>query len=298
MTIGTFNNINIGTSFVNGDDDGEDIVARNQPDNQGKNAISEVGVSITEENAAAAKAYVDAIAAGIAIKFVAKAASTMPLRLNADVENGDGLDSVVLFTGELILLKDQADPKENGLFYVNDFDAPVRLVSTDLVDSCVVYVEQGIVNEEKFYQITGTFTGPGGTPNYGIDTIIVTEIIVDPMSHPAPPGGADNDYTRRVLLSYSSPVSTIVGLCEADRAVTEIIIKVTQTFNGVNPTITIGDDTHGVAYLMSDALSDLKTLGNYDGEDTIYYTANTNVKVYLNVDGSTQGAVEVLVSFL
>lgn len=291
MTDGT-NNINVGGKFISSE--GEDISFRNHPENQGVFADIDVGFSETE-NEAAPKAYVDAIASGVDVKFVAKAASTSPVVLASQVENGDSLDQVVLFTGEIILIKDQADLTQNGLYYVSQFKAPVRVTSPYIIDNMVLYVEQGTVNKEKFYQITGTFTGPGGTPNYGVDNINVTEIVLTPLVPPVPPG-SDNDQTYRVQLTHLSAASTVIGLIENTQAVTEITVRVTQPFDGANPTLTIGDDGHGVSYLMSDELNDLKTVGAYDDDVSVYYTANTNLKVYFDADGSTQGSVEVLVT--
>lgn len=291
MTTGT-TNIDINGKFISSE--GEDISFRNHPDNQGVFSDLEIGFSETE-NEATPKAYVDAISAGVDVKFVAKAASNGAVVLANQVENGDSLDVVVLFTGELILIKDQVDQTQNGLYLVSPFKAPTRLISSNIIDGVTIYVEQGNINKEKFYQISGTFTGPGGTPTYGVDPITVAEVIINPLAPPVPPG-ADNDQTYRIVLTSSSPAASVIGLAENMQATTQITIRVTQAFNGANPTLTIGDDTHGVGYLVTSDLNDLKSLGSYDVDNSVYFSSNTTIKAYLNTDSSTQGAVEILVT--
>lgn len=79
---------------------------------------------------AATKAYVDLVKQGIFVKDSVKAATTSAVILNGDVTVGGIIDTVTLVAGDRILVKNQVNPIENGIYTVTD-SIPVR--SSDLV---------------------------------------------------------------------------------------------------------------------------------------------------------------------
>jgi hypothetical protein len=55
-----------------------------------------------------------------------KAATTVPLNLATDCEPGDVIDGFVLSEGDRILIKDQVNPLDNGIYIVQSAGTPVR----------------------------------------------------------------------------------------------------------------------------------------------------------------------------
>ena len=107
---------------------------------------------------AATKNYVDAAAQGLDPKAPAKVATT------ANIASLSGLltvDGVVLLTGDRVLVKDQTDASQNGI-YVADSGAWSRSTDFDLwteVDRAFVLIEQGTVNVGAGYFCTAATTG-------------------------------------------------------------------------------------------------------------------------------------------
>lgn len=118
---------------------------------------------------AATKSYVDASLAGLKWKTPVRVATTTAGTLASSFENGDTVDGVVLATNDRILIKNQADPKENGIYFVNASGAPTRALDADtgaeLVNAAVL-VSQGNVN-----------AGSQWTCNVTSITIGVTDIV-------------------------------------------------------------------------------------------------------------------------
>lgn len=87
-------------------------------------------------------------------KEAVRAATTAAGTLASDFENGDTIDGVVLATGDRILVKNQADATENGIYLVAASGAPARTedadTSADLIGAAVV-VSEGTANAQKMY---------------------------------------------------------------------------------------------------------------------------------------------------
>jgi len=83
-----------------------------------------------------------------------RAATTANLSLATDLENGDTLDGVTLATGDRVLVKDQTNPIENGIYVVQLTGAAVRaadLANGDSARATVVGVEEGSVNVDAIF---------------------------------------------------------------------------------------------------------------------------------------------------
>ena len=169
---------NLGSLFISTVNNHIEI--RNQPDNQGSFARVKAGLCF-KYNDLAKKAYVDAITSGYTIQAEIDAASTgTNVNLTTNVENGDSLDQFILFTNQLIMIKDQTNPTQNGIYIVSQEGAPTRYTAADMLANTIFYVSQGIINHETFWKVVGTFTGPGGQPNYGVDAINFIPVTMHP----------------------------------------------------------------------------------------------------------------------
>lgn len=116
---------------------------------------------------AATKGYVDSVAEGLKPKAAVRVATTAPGTLASDFENGDTVDGVVLATGDRLLLKDQADATQNGIYVVQASGAPVRaadfdsLSPIDEINGAMVAVQEGTANAGKVFVQAGEVTTIG-----------------------------------------------------------------------------------------------------------------------------------------
>lgn len=95
------------------------------------------------------------------------AATTTAGTLASDFEDGDTIDTITLTTGDRILIKDQADPIENGVYTVNASGAPTRVTEMNSAADDVfrLYVTiaagAGTNNGKSFVQTNGLYPAPG-----------------------------------------------------------------------------------------------------------------------------------------
>ena len=123
----------------------------------------------TSGSDAATKAYVDSNLEGLRPKGAVRVATTAAGTLSSDFENGDTIDGVTLATNDRILIKDQADASENGIYIVNASGAPTR--STDFVEvtpideinGAYVAVQEGTDNSGIVYVQSGGTVSTVGT---------------------------------------------------------------------------------------------------------------------------------------
>lgn len=123
----------------------------------------------TADLQAATKAYVDLVGAGLAYKDSVVAATTTAGTLASDFENGDTIDGVVLATNDRILIKNQADASENGIYTVNATGAPTRATDADTwneILSAFVFVTGGTANDDTNWVCN---VAAGGT--IGVDDV-------------------------------------------------------------------------------------------------------------------------------
>lgn len=125
------------------------------------------------DNSAATKAYVDSVAAGANWKSSAKVATTANGVLATAYANGQVVDGITLATNDRILLKDQTNAVENGIYTVNASGAPTR--SSDLsagatASGIALFVREGTVNADTAYICT-----TDGSSTVGTDPINFTE---------------------------------------------------------------------------------------------------------------------------
>jgi len=122
----------------------------------------------THDDHAATKAYVDAARSGLDVKASVRAATTAPINLASDLENGDTLDTdVTLATGDRVLVKNQSTASENGIYVVQASGAAVRATDFDsnaeVTPGAFTFVEEGALNADSGWVLT-----TNGTINVGV----------------------------------------------------------------------------------------------------------------------------------
>jgi hypothetical protein len=135
----------------------------------GGNLVTNLGAPVTGTDAAN-KNYVDSVVTGLSWKQAVRAATTGPITLSTDAEAGDTIDGVTLATGDRILIKDQVDQTQNGIYVVQASGVPVRASDAYTgaeLRGASVYVEEGTVNQD-----TGWLQTTDGTITIGSTNIV------------------------------------------------------------------------------------------------------------------------------
>jgi len=154
---------------------------------QNANNVAVTGGSITGLGSpsvgsdAATKTYVDNLIAGLKTRIITRVATTANIDLTADLQNGDTLDGVTLITGNKVLVKNQTDASENGIYDVvasgtatrnSDYDAIGELAgqivvvqegSTHADDLFLCTTDSNAVLETNDITFTQVFPSSGGT---------------------------------------------------------------------------------------------------------------------------------------
>lgn len=120
---------------------------------------------------AVSKAYVDTAGSGIAVKPPVKAATTANI---STLSGALTVDSVSLVAGDRILVKDQTDKKQNGIYVVAS-SSWTRAVDTNSAENTkrgtYVLVENGTANENTSWVLYTEGTGANGGINFGVDNL-------------------------------------------------------------------------------------------------------------------------------
>lgn len=109
-------------------------------------------------NDAANKNYVDSVKQALDIKDSVRVASTGNLSVATDLQNGDSVDGVTLATGDRVLLKNQTDASENGIYVAVASGTASRAadadVSADVTSGMFVFVREGTANGANGFVLT------------------------------------------------------------------------------------------------------------------------------------------------
>lgn len=132
----------------------------------------------TDTTQIASTAFVNAAVAAAALGLVkrqtVRAATTGNITISTALNNGDTLDGVTLATNDLVLVKDQSAPEENGVYVVGA--VPARYSEFDTYNEHVgsqVIVQEGSTNADTIWLCT---SNSGGTLN--TTAISYTKLIV------------------------------------------------------------------------------------------------------------------------
>lgn len=116
--------------------------------NMGNTAITNLPLPSNPQDAAS-KAYVDLVKQGLYVKDSVRAATTTAGNLASDFEAGDTLDGYTLQTNDRILVKNQVNGVENGIYVVKASGAPDRsldLAATASASGIFTFVQNGVLN--------------------------------------------------------------------------------------------------------------------------------------------------------
>lgn len=112
----------------------------------------------TSAQDAATKNYVDAVKTGLDVKQSVRAATTAPGTLATAFANESVVDGVTLATGDRILIKNQTDASENGIYVVNASGAPTRAAdansNAEVTAGMFTFVAEGTANADSGWVLT------------------------------------------------------------------------------------------------------------------------------------------------
>jgi hypothetical protein len=205
---------------------------------QNANNVSISGGSVTGlgdpavSSEAATKNYVDQAVAGLRNRIIAEAATTGNINLTTDLENGDTLDGVTLVTGDRVLVKDQTDATENGLYIVVASGAASRDPQFDTIAELsgqMIVVNQGTANDNKIFLCT---TDSDAT--IGISNITYTQVTPANVGTVTSVGVADSGASEFTV--GSSPVTSSGTITLAINSIADTKLGTIGTANKVSLT--------------------------------------------------------------
>jgi hypothetical protein len=141
---------------------------------QAANSVAISGGTITglgspsASSDAATKNYVDNLVTGLKTRIITRVATTGNINLTNALENGDTLDGITLATGNKVLVKDQTDATENGIYDVVASGAASRNTDYNTVAELagqLVIVQEGSTNADKIFLCTTDNSGSIGSVN-------------------------------------------------------------------------------------------------------------------------------------
>jgi len=110
----------------------------------------------TQAQDAATKAYVDAVKQSLDIKESVRVATTAAITISTALNVGDTIDGVTLADGDRVLVKDQSDASENGIYIAGS--SPVRSAdantSAEVTSGMFCFVEEGTTNGDNGFVLT------------------------------------------------------------------------------------------------------------------------------------------------
>jgi hypothetical protein len=224
------------------------------------NKITGLGAP-TDSTDAATKAYVDAAVEGLHVHEAVRVAVQGNISIATGLENGDTAGGVTLATGDRVLIKDQTNAAENGIYVVQvsgqalratDFDTATEVDSGDFVFvSAGTYANTGWVQTLKpatigtdplsFTQFSGagTFTAGNGLlldgTEFEIDEdITATKTYVDTnFVNVADLPGELDDY---VLITQKGAVDGVATLDEEGQVPLSQLEHVTDAIDALTTT--------------------------------------------------------------
>jgi len=126
----------------------------------------------------ATKTYVDNLVAGLKTRIITRVATTTNVDLTADLQNGDTIDGITLVTGNKVLVKNQSDASENGIYDVVASGTATRNTDYDTIAELagqIVVVQEGTTNGDTIYLCTTDTDATLGSSN-------ITFTIIEPAN--------------------------------------------------------------------------------------------------------------------
>lgn len=233
----------------------------------------------TQASHAVTKSYVDSAVEGLHIHASVVAATTTNVDLATALENGDVLDGVTLATGNRVLVKNQTNAAQNGIYVVQasgaavratDFDSPTEVDGGDFV-----FVTGGTVNDN-----TGWVQVATGVTVIGTDPIQFTQF-----------SGAGTYLAGNGLTltgnTFAIDTGTTVDLSTTQTLTNKTLTspKVSGLYLSDNNIVVEGtDDTHETTLNFTDPTQD-NTITFKNATGTVAFTSD----IPSNTDGLSEG---------
>lgn len=161
-TTGTFSGLltasNGFTSTIGTNNLGSTTFAGSKTINFGGNILNNAGTpSISTD--IATKGYVDSVAQGLNTKQAVYVATTVAGTLSTSFTNGQVIDGITLITGYRILIKNQTNGIENGIYTINASGSPTRsldMATGSHAGGSYVFIQNGTTNINQGFVCTNT----------------------------------------------------------------------------------------------------------------------------------------------
>ena len=232
---------------------------------QAANSVAISGGTITglgspsASSDAATKNYVDNLVTGLKTRIITRVATTANINLSNALENGDTLDGITLATGNKVLVKDQTDATENGIYNVVASGTATRDTDYDTVAELagqLVIVQEGSSNADKIFLCTTDNSGSIGSVNI-VFTVVTPSNVGDVTLNGV------QTLTNKTL---TSPViSDIVSVSNGNISVSP---------NGSGKVLLDGDGSSG-GVAVTDGLVEIKT-GTGNVSKVKFYCESSN----------------------
>ena len=217
---------------------------------QASNSVSISGGSITglgtpsNNTDAATKVYVDGLITGLKTRIICRVATTANITTATDLQAGDALDGVTLAQGDRVLVKNQSNATQNGIYLTAasgqnaardpEFDTVAELSGQ------MVITQEGSAGGDKFFLCTTNSSGSIGSVN-------ITFTVVQPSNVGDVTLNGVQTLTNKTL---TSPViSSIVSVSNGNISVLP---------NGSGKVLLDGNGSSG-GISVSDGLIDIRT---------------------------------------
>jgi len=162
---------------------------------------------------AATKNYVDGLMANIGKRARVRLATTGPITISTGLNAGDSIDSVTLVTGDLVLVKDQAAPEQNGVYVVGV--SPARFAEFDTYDEhpgSLIAAQEGTTNADTLWLCTSNVGGTLNTTAIAFSALSISAGINQLTGHgTAGPGSGSQPFTLSVAMRTRIVIFPLAG---------------------------------------------------------------------------------------
>ena len=231
-------------------------------------------------NDAANKNYIDTLKNTSSNKETVTAATTIAGTLSSSFIGGSTIDGIILVTGQRILIKNQTNPVENGVYIVSSSGTPTRsldFASGIRVSGASIFVKQGTTLANTLWICSSVY------PNdvVGTNDILFTYLFTKELT-------AGTGLTKTGLelsVNSSQPGITSVG------TLTSLTVsgQITSTVStGTAPLIVNSSTAVGnlnASFLGGATFASPTSIGST--------TPNTGKFTYININGSTSGTIGI-----
>ena len=245
----------------------------------------------------AVKTYVDGLALNLGKRQRVRAATTANITISTALNNADVLDGVTLATGDLVLVKDQTAPAENGVYVVGA--VPARDTQFDAwaeFPGSQVSVAEGSTNLDTLWLCT---SNDGGT--LGVTSIVFAKLTVAGellgANNLSDVANAATAFGNIKQAATSSATGVVELATDAEAETGTDTVRALTPANGAatfvkNTLLTTRGDiiTRGASAPQRVAMGAAGTVVASDGTDTIFRTLTALLDA---VFGSTRGMMLV-----